>query len=121
MNLFSNAKDALEEHRTEDREIEIVVRQEGANAIIDVIDNGGGFSESVHDRMFEPYFTTKHKASGTGIGLHMSKQIIEKQMQGSISATTVAYTFHNGQHYSQCAMVTIVIPLEKKEEKSDGF
>lgn len=121
MNLFSNAKDALEEHRTEDREIEIVVKQEGANAIVDVIDNGGGFSESVHDRMFEPYFTTKHKASGTGIGLHMSKQIIEKQMQGSISATTVAYTFHNGQYYSQCAMVTIVIPLEKKEEKSDGF
>lgn len=121
MNLFSNAKDALEKNREEEREIEVVVKQEGANAIIDVIDNGGGFSEAVHDRMFEPYFTTKHKASGTGIGLHMSKQIIEKQMQGNVSATTVAFTFHNGTHYPQCAKISIVVPLDKKEEKSDGF
>ncbi|MDD3342047.1 MAG: ATP-binding protein [Sulfurospirillaceae bacterium] len=121
MNLFSNAKDALEENILNEREIEVVVSQEGANAIINVIDNGGGFSEAVQDRIFEPYFTTKHKASGTGIGLHMSKQIIEKQMKGSISAMNVAYTFHDGKHYPRCAMVTIVVPLEKKEKKDDGF
>lgn len=63
------------------------------NAIIGVIDNGGGISEEVQDRMFEPYFTTKHKASGTGIGLYMSKQIIEKQMNGTIASTNMSYTF----------------------------
>ncbi|WP_041955965.1 sensor histidine kinase [Sulfurospirillum arsenophilum] len=117
MNLFSNAKDALEESSVEEKFIEVVITKEANNAVISVIDNGGGISDEVQDRMFEPYFTTKHKASGTGIGLYMSKQIIEKQMRGTISGTNLTYTFQNGKRYEQCAIITILVPLEKKEEK----
>jgi len=67
--------------------------------VINVIDNGGGIRNDVIDRMFEPYFTTKHKSSGTGIGLYMSQQIIEKQMQGSLRGTNVTYTFSNQKRY----------------------
>jgi signal transduction histidine kinase len=97
--------------------IEVVITKEANNAVISVIDNGGGISEEVQDRMFEPYFTTKHKASGTGIGLYMSKQIIEKQMKGSISGTNITYIFQNGKRYEKCAILTILVPLKKKEEK----
>ena len=117
MNLLSNAKDVLLEREIEEKYIEIVITKQANNAVISVIDNGGGISDEVQDRMFEPYFTTKHKSSGTGIGLYMSKQIIEKQMRGSISGTNVSYVFSNGKHYEKCAIVTILVPLEKKEEK----
>lgn len=121
MNFFSNAKDALEENRLDEKFIEVVIAKEVNNAVICVIDNGGGISDEVQDRMFEPYFTTKHKASGTGIGLYMSKQIIEKQMRGTISGTNLTYTFQNGKRYEQCTIMTILVPLEKKEEKERGF
>ena len=117
MNLFSNAKDVLEEREMDEKLIEVVIRQEVNNAVISVIDNGGGISDEVQDRMFEPYFTTKHKSSGTGIGLYMSKQIIEKQMRGSISGTNTSYVFSNGKRYEKCAIITILVPLDKKEEK----
>lgn len=117
MNLLSNAKDALEERNVAQKLIEISITKEANNAVIGVIDNGGGISEEVLDRMFEPYFTTKYKSSGTGIGLYMSKQIIEKQMRGTISGTNIAYTFQNAKRYEQCAMITILVPLDKHEEK----
>lgn len=117
MNFFSNAKDALEVREIEEKFIEVLITKEADNAVISVIDNGGGISDEVQDRMFEPYFTTKHKASGTGIGLYMSKQIIEKQMQGSISGTNITYVFQNAKRYERCAIMTILVPLKKKEEK----
>jgi two-component system, NtrC family, C4-dicarboxylate transport sensor histidine kinase DctB len=116
MNFFSNAKDVLEERAMNEKLIEVIITKEVNNAVISVVDNGGGISDEVQDRMFEPYFTTKHKSSGTGIGLYMSKQIIEKQMQGSISGTNISYVFQNGKRYERCAMMTILVPLEKKEE-----
>lgn len=115
MNLFSNAKDVLEEREIEEKLIEVVITKEASNAVISVIDNGGGISDEVQDRMFEPYFTTKHKSSGTGIGLYMSKQIIEKQMNGTITGTNIAYNFQNGKRYEKCAIMTILVPLTKKE------
>jgi signal transduction histidine kinase len=115
MNLFSNAKDVLEEREIEEKLIEVVITKEASNAVISVIDNGGGISDEVQDRMFEPYFTTKHKSSGTGIGLYMSKQIIEKQMNGTIIGTNIAYSFQNGKRYEKCAIMTILVPLTKKE------
>ena len=117
MNLLSNAKDALMERGVAEKNIEITMTHQEDHVIISVIDNGGGLGDEVMDRMFEPYFTTKHKSAGTGIGLYMSQQIIEKQMKGSISGTNTAHRFQNGKHYDACAVFTLVIPLQKKEEK----
>ncbi len=113
MNLFSNAKDAMEEHHVSLKQIDVSISQHANTAVICVVDSGGGIDEAVKERMFEPYFTTKHKSSGTGIGLYMSQQIIEKQMQGSISATNGSYLFSNGQICEKCAMITMVIPLDR--------
>lgn len=52
--------------------------------LLEIMDNGGGIKLKDIDKIFEPYFTTKHKSIGTGIGLYMVRQIVEKQMGGSI-------------------------------------
>ena len=114
MNLFSNAKDALEEHGVDPKCIEVAMTLEKNKAVIRVIDNGGGMDEEVIERIFEPYFTTKHKSSGTGIGLYMSQQIIEKQMQGTIKASNGSYRFKNGVYGEKCAIITIAIPVENE-------
>ena len=114
MNVLSNAKDAL--LKTEGkRYIEIVIEGDEKQCHIHVIDNGGGIENDVIDRMFDPYFTTKHQASGTGIGLYMSKQIIEKQMGGTIGAHNSAHTFQDIL-YERCAMIDIVIPAKISEK-----
>lgn len=91
LNLITNAKDAILEKRGDDGTgvISIGVYKEGNKAILTVADNGGGIKESVFGRIFEPYFTTKDQSKGTGIGLYMSKMIIEDNMNGLIFASNI--------------------------------
>ncbi|BBG66200.1 histidine kinase [Hydrogenimonas sp.] len=85
LNLIYNAVDALKESKTEEPYIKIEVKyNESVN--INVRDNGGGIDESIIHKIFEPYFTTKYQARGTGLGLYMSKMIVEKRLHGKISA-----------------------------------
>ena len=73
LNLINNAKDAFEENDIKNKQIHISIN----NKQIIFIDNAGGIPENIISRIFEPYFTTKEQGKGTGIGLHMSKAIIE--------------------------------------------
>ena len=119
MNLFSNSKDVLKEIDGQNRHIEVVVKidTKKKQGLISVIDNGGGISKEVQDRMFEPYFTTKHQSSGTGIGLYMSREIIEKQMNGSIWAQNISHQFLSEEKvYKKCTCITIMMPIIKKDE-----
>ncbi len=85
LNLFSNSIDQFKKVKDPyNKTIIIKAKQIEDKVTITFIDNAGGIDEKIIDRIFEPYFTTKHKSQGTGIGLYMSKQIIEKQMNGRI-------------------------------------
>ena len=93
LNLLLNAKDAILERRAkrhshpEERgHIELEFARQGEKILIRISDNGGGIPEGILERIFEPYFTTKEQGQGTGIGLYMSKMIIEGSMGGRISA-----------------------------------
>ena len=77
INLLNNAKDALNLQKIEDKNIKISIDSDDKFAYISVQDNGGGIDESVMDKIFKPYFSTKNNKS-TGIGLYMSKQIVEQ-------------------------------------------
>lgn len=86
INLFNNSKDALIERKILDATIWVNVFEEKGVVYIDTCDNAGGIDSDVIDRIFEPYFTTKEEGKGTGIGLYMSKNIIQSHMLGSLSA-----------------------------------
>jgi len=84
LNLISNAKDALITDNIKDPKIIIEVWQ-NKSIIIVIRDNANGIKKELIDKIFDPYFTTKDDAKGTGIGLYMSKIIIEKNMKAKIS------------------------------------
>ena len=84
LNLLSNAKDALDEKKEGEKEITIEAKQEEGRVYIDICDNGVGISPNVQKRLFEPYFTTKPKGKGTGLGLYMSKKIVEEKLGGKL-------------------------------------
>lgn len=85
LNLLKNAMDALDQLNITDKHIDIDISIDESNFIvIKISDNGGGISDDVKQRIFEPYFSTKTEGKGVGIGLYMSKQILEN-MNGSLS------------------------------------
>jgi two-component system, NtrC family, C4-dicarboxylate transport sensor histidine kinase DctB len=87
LNLLFNARDAFQERRIErERLVRIEVFRERELAVVTVRDNAGGIREEIMERIFDPYFTTRGPEKGTGIGLYMSKIIIEKHIPGRLSA-----------------------------------
>jgi PAS domain S-box-containing protein len=87
--ILTNARDAFKERKTENPRLAIKAFAEGKRAVVTVTDNAGGIPEKVIGKVFDLYFTTKEATGGTGIGLYMAKSIIEKHMNGSLSATNV--------------------------------
>jgi len=85
LNLINNSREAIITQQREGQ-IQINARAIDENILVTVLDNGGGISEKDMQQIFEPYFTTKHKTQGTGLGLYMSHQIIVNNMKGSIFA-----------------------------------
>lgn len=84
LNIISNAKDILIERDVKDACICILSYKKEDKSIISIQDNAGGIKVSPIDKIFEPYFSTKEAKSGTGIGLYMTKTIIEKNNNGKI-------------------------------------
>ena len=86
MNILYNARDILVEREIADPRIEIMAARDGERVVTTIRDNGGGIDEQALPHIFDPYFTTKGPDKGTGIGLYMSKTIIEKNMGGKLTA-----------------------------------
>ncbi|MEA3288597.1 MAG: ATP-binding protein [Campylobacterota bacterium] len=85
LNLLSNAKDSIIHNNTRIREISIIAEKTNNSMILlKVQDTGGGIPEDIINDIFDDYFTTKGKG-GTGIGLSMTKLIVEEEMNGTIS------------------------------------
>jgi len=89
LNIISNAKDALISNCIANAQINIKTEIRLGIGLIIISDNGGGIDRNIIDRIYEPYFTTKEQGSGTGIGLYMSKMIIEKNMHGILDVKNI--------------------------------
>ena len=102
INLLQNSTDAFKDKETK-KKIAIKSFLDENYAIIEFKDNAGGIEEKTLDKVFEPYFTTKHQSNGTGLGLFMSKMIIEKSLNGKIAL----------ENCCDGIIITIKLPLEK--------
>jgi len=105
LNLINNAKDALASAEVREINVRFIVKESGLQ--IACCDTGCGIEEKIQERIFAPYFTTKEKTQGTGIGLYMSKEIIHKFFDGKI-------TFESKRGEGTC--FHIMIPLSNKCE-----
>jgi len=84
LNILNNAKDVLVERGIAEPVVFVECRCEDGRNVIKVRDNAGGIPQAILDKIFDPYFTTKFKSQGTGLGLYMSKMIIENIMRGKL-------------------------------------
>jgi len=106
INIINNAQEAINTYEKSNKQINILITQKNENAVVSISDMGGGISTNVMQKIFDPYFTTKEQTQGTGLGLYMSKQIIENSMCGSLTAKNI----NNGAEF------TITLPLKKVQE-----
>ncbi len=90
LNILINARDAFAERKISAPEVIINMTTENSRAVVTISDNAGGIPEEIINKIFDPYFTTKGPQHGSGVGLFMSKGIIEKNMGGRISVRNTA-------------------------------
>ncbi len=109
INLLNNSKDALEssESLENDKFIFIDILRKNDKAIIKIKDNAGGIDDEILDKVFEPYFTTKHQAQGTGIGLYMCQEIINKHMNGHIDITNTQFKYNQKTEKGTLAVIVL--------------
>lgn len=114
INILNNAKDIMLEKNIEDKKIYILSKSNEHSHEIRIFDNGGGVNETIIEKIFDPYFTTKHKSQGTGIGLYMSKEIVEKKFNGTLNVLNKEIDIHNEVFKGACFQIKI-----PKAEKLD--
>ncbi len=112
INIFNNSKDALIEKNEEgNRLIFISQKIVDKTVVVTFKDNAGGIPEDIIGKIFEPYFTTKHKSKGTGLGLTMAYNLIVKGMNGTIEASNITYNYNGND--CKGAMFILVLPVNR--------
>ncbi len=104
INIINNSKDALKENikTNEMKLLFIETKNIKDHLILEIKDNAGGIPKNIIDKIFEPYFTTKHKSLGTGIGLSITHQIITKHHHANIFVSNETYEYENKIYTGAC-------------------
>lgn len=104
INILNNSKDALKQYIPTNfgRYIFINTKKTNNSLIMEIKDNGLGIKESIIDKIFEPYFTTKHQSVGTGIGLSMTYRIITEHHDAKIEVFNTEYRFNEKNYKGLC-------------------
>ena len=113
INICNNAKDVFCEREidTNDRYFFTTIKKHKNIVTITFKDSGGGINEDVLNKIFDPYFTTKHQSLGTGIGLYMTHQIITKHFKGEISARNIEFEYD--KKHLKGALFEIKLDIDK--------
>ena len=109
INIINNARDALEESKIENKYIFINSKSTNKDVTVEIKNNGNQIPQEIINRIFEPYFTTKHQSQGTGIGLYMSSEIITNHMKGSFSVKNETFSYNDIEYKGPC--FKIIIPI----------
>ncbi|WP_292658995.1 transporter substrate-binding domain-containing protein [Nitratifractor sp.] len=84
LNILYNASQVIRERGIERGRVEVSLRREEDQILLEICDNAGGISDEIIGEIFDPYFSTKDSKNGTGLGLYMSKLIVEEHMGGRL-------------------------------------
>ncbi|MEA3290121.1 MAG: HAMP domain-containing sensor histidine kinase [Campylobacterota bacterium] len=109
LNIFNNAKDVLVEKNISEKIVKVSIFIENDEVNIKISDNGGGIPKKIIDKIFEPYFTTKHQSQGTGIGLYMSREIIKNHFNGKIYAINEEFEIYDKKHFGAAFIIQLPI------------
>ncbi|TLP38476.1 cache domain-containing protein [Arcobacter arenosus] len=109
INIFNNSKDILISKENQKRLIFIKTYKKNNSFYIEIKDNGGGIKDSIIERIFEPYFTTKHQSQGTGIGLYMSQEIVRNHLNGTLMVENVTYIYKDIEYTGAKFTIEIII------------
>jgi len=90
LNILKNSEDNFIEKNIQNGKIEIITSKKDNNYIIEIFDNGGGIPKDILPNIFDPYFSTKSEKNGTGLGLYMSKTIVEEHHNGELSVVNTS-------------------------------
>ncbi|MDD3025243.1 MULTISPECIES: transporter substrate-binding domain-containing protein [Aliarcobacter] len=113
LNIISNSIDILKDKNIDSRYIYFKTKILNNNLIITISDSGGGIDKKILNRVFEPYFTTKHKSQGTGIGLYMSLQIVTKHLHGKLSVKNSSFLQNGVEYFGAEFSINIPISIDK--------
>ena len=103
LNIITNSKDAIVDNKIDEGKVSIEIKSNETHGLIIIKDNAGGIPLNLIEKVFDPYFTTKEEGKGTGIGLYMSKIIIEKNMNGKLYVDNIVHG----------AVFTVIVPISK--------
>ncbi|QKF73491.1 PAS sensor-containing signal transduction histidine kinase [Aliarcobacter faecis] len=119
INILNNSKDAIIENvvNTKDRLILICSKKIDEGVKVEIKDSGGGIEEDILDRIFEPYFTTKHQNFGTGIGLAMTHKFITQRHKASIKANNINFSFKEKEYKGASFVIIFEDNLKPKDFK----
>lgn len=105
VNILKNSIDELV-NKDYDKYIFIDIYEKNDGLIIEIKDNAGGIPLEIIDSVFEPYFTTKGKTTGTGVGLYMTKKIIEENLNGKLSVENSEYIYNDQIYKGACFTIS---------------
>jgi C4-dicarboxylate-specific signal transduction histidine kinase len=112
INLINNAIDAMEKNDT--KLIFVSILKNDNSISIEIKDNGVGIEPSIINKLCEPYFTTKHKAQGTGLGLFVVNDFVKKEMAGTLEFDNVEYIYESMSYSGTLVKISIPIDLNDK-------
>ena len=107
INILKNSKEVIEDNCSDIKEVKISIYDKDNSLAIKICDSGGGIKDEIINKIFDPYFTTKGVHSGVGLGLYMSKTIVEKHLHGELKCYNEAAG----------ACFEMILPLDIKEER----
>lgn len=105
--LFNNSKYALENNEVDNKLIIVDLNKVNDHIVFSVKDNAGGIEEKNINKIFEPYFTTKHAYSGTGLGLYMAHEIVNNSLNGNISAKNLSFESNGYKCFGMQVLIVI--------------